>query len=132
MKNIAYVAGEGEGIDRRIVKAYNDIEPKGLKRFEVWVDQRNMSTNNGEISETEIKKQMHEEGLENLTTITTAFDGSVSLSGYTYGKKGDIYIGDIVSIMKTKWNNMYINARIIEAIESFDKNGKQIVLTFGL
>lgn len=132
LKNIAYVAGEGEGIDRRIVKAYNGIEPKGLKRFELWVDQRNMSTNNGEISEAEIKEQMLEEGLENLTTITTAFDGSVSLSGYTYGKNGDIYIGDIVSIMKTKWNNMYINARIIEVIESYDKNGKQTVLTFGL
>ncbi len=57
LKNLAYVAGEGEGIDRRIVKAYNGIEPKGLKRFELWVDQRNMSTNNGEISEAEIKEQ---------------------------------------------------------------------------
>ena len=135
LKNFAYVAGEGEGLNRKIVSSYNtQTVPKGLNRFEVWVDQRNMSTNDGEITEEEITSQMKEEGLENLTTITTGFDGNVTLGGYKYGKKengGDVFLGDIVTIRKNIWNNIYINARIIEAIESYDINGKTIVLTFG-
>lgn len=130
-KNFAYVAGEGEGLARRIVEAFNGNVPIGVDRHEVWVDQRNMSTNDGEISEAEIVSQMQEEGIENLTSITTAFEGSVSLSGYEYGKGKDVYLGDIVTIKKTKWNK-YINARIVEAIEAQDENGKTTILTFGI
>lgn len=136
VKNFAYVAGEGEGLNRKIVSAYNTLEaPKGIDRFEVWVDQRNLTSNDGDITEAELNSQMREEGLENLTTITTTFEGTVSLSGYKYGKPkdgGDIYLGDIVSIQKKNWNGLYINARIIEVIESYDINGKETVLTFGL
>lgn len=130
LKNLAYVAGEGEGLARKIVSAYNtEDEPKGIDRFEIWVDQRNMSSNDGNITEQELRNQMREEGIENLTTITQAFDGSISLNGYEYGK--DLFLGDIVSIKKRNWN-MFINARIIECIESYDVNGKTIILTFGI
>ena len=88
-----------------------------------------MSSNDGNITEQELRNQMREEGIENLTTITQAFDGSISLNGYEYGK--DLFLGDIVSIKKRNWN-MFINARIIECIESYDVNGKTIILTFGI
>lgn len=136
LKNFAYVAGEGEGLARKIVTSYNtDTEPTGADRNEKWVDKRDISSNDGEITESEIVAQMKEQGAEELTTITEAFDGSVSLSGYKYGKQengGDVYLGDIVSIEKKKWNGIYINARIIEVIESCDQNGEVITLTFGI
>lgn len=130
-KNLAYVAGEGEGLARKIVKAYKDDEPSGEDRFEIWVDQRNMSSNDGDITDEQLTTQMKEEGYENLTTITTVFDGEVALVNYSYGKNKDLYIGDIVSVQKKKWLDMYINTRVIEAIESEDNSGKTIVLTFG-
>lgn len=134
--NFAYVAGEGEGVDRKIISAFNTSEePVGAARREIWVDKRNVSSNNNDITETELENQMKEEGIESLTGISEAFTGEVSLSNYKYGKPekgGDFYIGDIVTIQKKKWNGLYINARIIEAIESENQSGKTVLLTFGI
>lgn len=134
-KNVAYVAGEGEGLDRKIVQAFTDKEPEGETRFEKWVDQRNMSSNGGKITDEELEEQMKEQGIEELASITEAFEGGVSLVGYKYGKEedgGDFFLGDIVTVQKNKWNGTSINARIVEVIESEDQNGKTTVLTFGI
>lgn len=129
--NFAYVAGEGEGLDRKIVGTTNLMEePAGEFRREIWVDQRNISSNNEDITEAELINQMKEEGNENLVGISEAFSGEISAQGYTYKK--DYFIGDIVTIQKSKWNDIYINARIIEVIESEDQEGKKITLTCGI
>lgn len=129
--NYAYVAGEGEGLDRRIVGTTNLAEePTGEFRREIWVDQRNISSNNEDISETELINQMKEEGNENLVGIREAFTGEISAQGYTYKK--DFFLGDVVTVQKTNWNNIYINARIIEVIESEDSEGKKVTLTCGI
>ena len=73
---------------------------------------------------------MKDEGLDNLTSITVAFAGEVILKGFEYKK--DFKLGDIVTIKKESWNGIYINARVIEVIESEDQNGKVITLTFGI
>lgn len=126
--NYAYVAGEGEGLDRKIVGTTNLLdEPVGEFRREVWVDQRNISSNNENVTEEELLNQMKEEGNESLVGISEAFSGEISPGGYVYKK--DYFIGDIVTIQKTAWNDIYINARIIEVIESEDENGKTTVLT---
>lgn len=130
IKNFAYVAGEGEGLDRKIVATYNtQTEPIGQDRFEIWVDQRNISSNNEEITVEELNNQMMEEGLENLTTLTEALDGNVLMYGYTYDE--DFTLGDIVQIYKSNWN-VGIAMRIIECIESVNSTGESIVLTFGI
>ena len=122
------VAGEGEGLDRKTIWASRQSNT-GLDRYELYHDQRNMSTNNGEITETEYNQQMTEEGLEQLTTITTAFDGTVYFDNIEYKK--DVNIGDIVVIENKRWG-VYINSRLIEVIESVDEAGVyNIVPTFG-
>lgn len=127
--NFAYVAGEGEGINRKIVSAYEGEEPSGYDRNEIWVDQRNMSSNEGEITDEELTEQMKEEGIENLVPITENLDGKLlNTTGYVYGK--DFFLGDIVTVQMKKWNGMYINARIVEVIESEDENGKTLTFTF--
>ena len=129
-KNFAYVAGEGEGLDRRIVLTYNTAEePTGEDRFETWVDQRNISSNNENITEDELINQMKEEGLENLSTIREAFEGGVQLRGYTY--REDFDLGDLVQLYKRTWG-IGVAMRIIECIESIDKTGTTVVLTFGI
>lgn len=122
------VAGEGEGLDRKTIWASRE-NLKGLARYELYHDQRNMSTNDGSISDAEYNQQMLEEGLEQITTITKAFDGTVYFDNIEYRK--DVNIGDIVVIENKRWG-IYINSRLIEVIESVDESGVySIVPTFG-
>lgn len=123
------VAGEGEGLDRKTLWVSKD-NPSGLDRYEMYLDQRNMSTNDGEITETEYQNQMKEEGMENITQITTAFEGTVYFDNVKY--KEDVNIGDVCVIENKKWG-ISINSRLIEVIESVDESGVyQVVPTFGV
>lgn len=138
LQNVFLIATEGEGLERKqLWGATNDNETEitDLDRNEVYVDQRNMSSNDEDITEEEYYAQMNAEGKNNLVSITQAFSGKVNLNNYVYGKPengGDFYLGDIVSIYKNKWG-VYINARIIEVIESQQSGGgKVITLTFGI
>lgn len=127
LKNVALVAGEGEGKARKTVSVGSGI---GLARYEIFVDARNLSTNEGEITEEEYNNALREKGLENLVTITQAFTGEVDLQqNYIYKK--DFFLGDIVTIENSKWG-IFINSRIIEVIESEDESGYTISLTFGI
>ena len=127
LKNVALVAGEGEGTARKTVVVGNGA---GLDRYEAFVDARNLSTNNGEISESEYNKALNEKGLENMVTITQAFTGEVDLE-QNYKYKKDFFLGDIVTIENSKWG-IFINSRIIEITESEDESGYKITPTFGI
>lgn len=123
------VAGEGEGLDRKMLWVSKDNNI-GLDRYELFQDQRNLSTNNGSVSDEEYKKQMQEEGLEQITTITQVFDGTVYFDNIKY--KSDVNLGDVVVIENKRWG-VHINSRLIEVIESVDESGiYQIVPTFGV
>lgn len=136
-KNVFLIATEGEGLERKkLWGATNDNETEitDLDRNEVYVDQRNMSSNEEDITEKEYYEQMNLEGKDNLTTITQAFSGKVMLNNYKYGKPengGDFFLGDIVTIKNSKWG-IYINARIVEVIENQTSEGRTLTLTFGI
>lgn len=130
VKNFAYIAGEGEGLNRRIVSSYNtESEPTGQDRFELWLDQRNISSNNEDITETELINQMKEEGLENLTFISEALSGNILLQGYKY--REDFDLGDIIQLYRRAWG-VGVPMRIIECLESKNNTGESIFLTFGI
>lgn len=123
------VAGEGEGLARKILWVTVD-DPEGLDRYEMYQDQRNMSTNQGDITDAEYFLQMQQTGLENITQITSAFEGKVYFDSIEYRK--DVNIGDVVSIENKKWG-IYINTRLIEVIESINEAGEyEISPTFGV
>lgn len=133
--NVFLIAGEGEGLDRKVLWGAsndNETEIEDLDRYEVYVDQRNLSSNEEDISDEEYNKQLKDEGKSNLVSISQAFSGKILLNNFIYGKPangGDVYLGDIVTIKN--WG-LSLNARIIEAIESQDEQGKVITLTFGI
>lgn len=127
LKNVALVAGEGEGTARKTVVVGSGA---GLDRYEVFVDARNLSTNNGEISANEYNQALNEKGLENIVTMTQAFTGEVDLE-QNYKYKKDFFLGDIVTIENSKWG-IFINSRIIEITESEDESGYKITPTFGI
>lgn len=125
-KNVALVLGEGEGKARASAAVGTAA---GLERYEIYVDARDISSNNGEISAAEYGNLLTERGKQRIAEqkTTTAFDGEVDAAGvYTYKK--DFDIGDIVQI-----ENEYgitAESRIVEMIENEDESGWRTVPTF--
>lgn len=123
------VAGEGEGTERRTLWVTRENK-SGLERYEHYQDQRNLSSNNGEISDAEYENQMREEGLESITTHTSAFEGQVYFDNIEYRK--DVFIGDVCVIENTRWG-IFINSRLVEVIESVSEDGSYTINpTFGV
>lgn len=124
--NVAIVAGEGEGTSRKKATVGSAT---GINRFEIWVDERNTSSNNGEITPTAYQELLEQAGAEKLaeTGITTEFSGEVLPdANFIYGV--DYFLGDTVQIE----NDYGISkaARITEIIESEDENGPTVIPTF--
>ena len=123
------VAGEGEGLDRKTAWA-SKATNSGLDRYELYVDARNASTNDGAISDDVYYAQLREEGLENITSVVQAFAGEVYLTNLKLGI--DFGIGDIVVIENARWG-VSANARLVEVIESVSEAGVYTVTpTFDL
>lgn len=123
------VAGEGEGLERKTVWASNGTNA-GLSRYEIYVDARNASTNNGEISDSVYYAQLREEGLEQITDVLQAFAGDVYLTNYELGQ--DFDVGDVVVVENKRWG-VSANARLVEVIESVSEAGVYTVTpTFDL
>ena len=123
------VAGEGEGLDRTTVWATKGNKT-GLNRYELYKDARNVRSNSGEIGPAYYERMLRMEGMESMTTYTRAFSGEVDFDNVKY--KEDINIGDLCVIQNTKWG-VYVNARLIEVIESIDESGKYTINpTFGV
>ena len=123
----ALVAGEGEGTARKTIAVSNNIS--GLKRREIYIDARDLSTNDGEISDADYYIKLSQRGEEKLNefAVATAFDGEIEpLSTYAY--KSDYNIGNIVTV-ENKYG-VISSPRIVEIIESWDENGYIIIPTF--
>ena len=118
-KNVAIVAGEGEGKAR---KRATIGEASGLLRRELYVDARDMSTNEGEISDADYTAQLEARGVEKLaeTQTTEVFGGEVDTVN-TFTLDVDYTVGDIVTV-----ENEYgirIDTRISAIPEYWDENG---------
>lgn len=129
-KNCGLAAGEGEGTARKTISVWNtSSEPTGLNRREIYIDARDMSTNEGEITENEYLSKLSQRGKENLNEFVAikSFQSEIE-TRMTYQYKTDYNLGDIVSIV----NEFGITStpRIIEIIESWDETGYTVVPTF--
>lgn len=118
-KNVAVVAGEGEGKAR---KRATIGEASGLLRRELYVDARDMSTNEGEISDADYTAQLEARGAEKLaeTRVSEAFSGEVDTVN-TFTLDVDYTVGDIVTV-----ENEYgirVDTRIGAIPEYWDENG---------
>lgn len=125
-KNVAIVAGEGEGINR---KTCTVGVARDLDRYELYVDARDVSTNDGEMTMFEYNRLLMGRGVEALaeTVTTESFTGSVAPSR-NYVLNEDYFLGDVVQVI----NEYGISAtpRIIEIIDSEDDTGRTVIPTF--
>lgn len=125
-KNVAVVAGEGEGNAR---KRAIIGDASGLMRRELYVDARDMSTNAGEITAEDYAAQLEARGLEKLAETQTeeAFSGEVDTMN-TFILDVDYTVGDIVTV-----ENEYgirADSRIISVSECWDESGYSVSNTF--
>lgn len=118
-KNVAVVAGQGEGVDRTI-EIVEQNDPEGLDRIEFFRDAR----------------QTEDEGLSgvgqrelNARSIEQYMEGQVlEQSPFIYEEHFNL--GDIVTIQNKDWG-ITMDTRIIGATEIYDDDGFRLMLTFG-
>lgn len=125
-KNVAIVAGEGEGKARKRA-TYGSAS--GIARREIFVDARDLSTNEGEISADDYMAQLVARGAEKVAehSLSESFDGEMG-SANTFILDEDYTLGDIVTA-----ENEYLirkNVRISAIMETWDADGYTIIPSF--
>lgn len=132
-RNVAYVGGQGEGVDRRIVEVG---EADGLDRLEIFVDARDISEQTDDDPpqprpESEIIADLISRGQQYLAEYAAVFtlEGQVlTHSPFQYEKDWDL--GDVVTVQNPSWG-VIRNARITEVKEIYEPGGFNLLVTFG-
>lgn len=129
-KTVALVAGEGEGADRRRRVVSRTVDQSGLRRRELFVDARDVSSNDGEITEAEYNAQLDNRGITTLSeaSIVRSMEGQIE-PGQMYTYKEDYYLGDFVTTVNKY--GMQVDAQVLEVVEVWDENGYTCTPTFG-
>lgn len=128
LKTAALVAGEGEGMARRrgtvTIAAENPIF-----RRELYVDARDISSNNGAILPDDYAELLSARGAQKLNEcpFLRAFEGEIEPQT-TFRYKTDYDLGDIVTISNGYGATM--QQRITEIIECWDDTGYTVAPTF--
>lgn len=126
IKNVALVAGEGEGVDRKRCVVGSG---SGLGRYELYVDARDVSSQVEEGETIDYDAVLSARGEEALAEygMVESFEGEVE-PNYSYKYGVDYCLGDIVQVVNEY--GVSSSARITEVIETFDQDGYSIIPTF--
>jgi len=128
-KSVALVAGEGEGSARKRTTISRSTDQTGLHRRELFIDARDISSNDGEITETEYMAQLSERGRTDLAaaSVVESMDGSVESTQYVYRK--DYGLGDTVTVINKY--GIQADTQLLEIVEALDETGYTCTPTFG-
>lgn len=127
-KTVAYVLGEGEGSDRKVVVVGDDTL-QGYERKELYVDARDLSSDG--LTDEEYEAALRQRGLEKLEENKTSksFEcDTIALGNFNY--RTDYDLGDIVTVKRTNWN-VATESRITEVMEIYEHDVMKVVLTLG-
>ncbi|MGE7216581.1 siphovirus ReqiPepy6 Gp37-like family protein [Priestia koreensis] len=130
-KNMALVAGKGEGIEQKFVEVNELIA--GFERYEVFVDAKDVTDqqDNQPISDEEYKNILKEKGNSRLseTTVISTFESGVSITSNLVYKQ-DFDLGDVVTIQNERWG-VQLNTRITGIEEVYETDTRDIKVNFG-
>jgi Siphovirus ReqiPepy6 Gp37-like protein len=132
-KNTAYVAGQGEGTERRVLQVGNNT---GLNRYEIIVDARDVAEQTEDDPpvnrpEADIINDLTLRGQQQLNDFIQEqyLEGQVlTKSRLIYEKDYDL--GDIVTLQNRDWN-ITMDIRLTEVKEIYEQNGFRVEGTFG-
>ncbi|MFD2704089.1 siphovirus ReqiPepy6 Gp37-like family protein [Salibacterium lacus] len=114
-KTFAYVAGQGEGVDRQMVEYYlADDEPAGFDRRELFVDARDTDSDLDQRGRTKLKETEEEDIFE------TEVD---PFGSFQYRRDWDL--GDIVTMRNRRWGIQ--KAVRIVAVKTVIQDDKEII-----
>lgn len=131
-KNYAIVAGQGEGVERRII----DVgEASGFERHELFVDARDVEEETDDdppqpIPISQIEERLRNRGKQKLTE----HEQEIYMEGQALSKSRLVYevdynLGDVVTLQNKGWG-VTMDARITEVKEIYEVGGKKVELTF--
>lgn len=126
-KNVGLVAGEGEGSARKTTIVGN-ATISGLDRREIFIE-AHVSSNNGDISQTDYLAQLETRGNEVLAEHTPiyTFEAETEPNGiFKHGR--DYSVGDIVQLVNEY--GIKVRARITEIVISHNTEGVSLIPTF--
>ncbi|WP_026908960.1 siphovirus ReqiPepy6 Gp37-like family protein [Paucisalibacillus globulus] len=120
-RNVGYVGGQGEGVEREIIEL-GDAE--GFERYETFIDARDI----------EDSSQLPERGQQKLNEMKNEmfFESQImspnGVEPFVYEK--DYFLGDIVTIMNREWG-FIVDRRIAEITEIYEAGGFRLDAVFG-
>lgn len=124
-KNSVYVAGQGEGVERRVIEVGSS---SGLERHELFVDARDVEEENR--TPQDITNDLIARGSQSLLDYGQEqfMEGKVvKKSPFIYRRDYDL--GDIVTIRNDDWG-ITMNSRITVIRQSYSANGEEVELVF--
>lgn len=119
---MAYIGGEGEGTARTVAQFVKDFDMKGLSRREIWIDARDVSSNDGEISQSAYVYLLVQRAAQKLTEheVTQTFGGTLpDTSPYIYGT--DYTLGDTVYVQNRY--GVKASAQVVSFTTTIDSSG---------
>lgn len=134
-RSTAYVAGEGEGPERTVLKVNDNYS--GLDRRELFIDARDLQSNfkdeNGNevsIPEAEYLAILQERGLNKLSEYQRirTFESDIDNSQFKFGE--DYYLGDKVTTRNDELG-IITHARVVVAREKYNRKGYELKIEFG-
>lgn len=131
-KNMAYVAGQGEGVERRVVQLHDNIT--GINRHELFIDARDIAETDDDeqpLPEQQIIKALTDRGKQQLQEFLQEqyLEGQIlTQSSFKYEK--DFDLGDIVTVQNKDWG-VTLDTRITEVTEVYESSGFQLEAVFG-
>lgn len=132
-RNVAIVAGEDSGTERKIVQV-GLMSASGVDRREVFIDARDVQseTDTGIATEAQYSSMLSERGLSKLEDYKSSetFDATLRSydSSYEYGV--DFNLGDIVTVYDGRIR-VRVNAIVYSTVLEYSSSGKRRGFTFG-
>ena len=126
-RNVAVVAGEGEGTDRTVYTA-GETASADVDRYELYVDARDLSktTDDGELTPTQYRDILITRGNETLAETGLIYSANTEVNSTIYTNGIEYGIGSLVSVRTEAFN---AKALVTQITEIFDTSGYSIFPT---
>ena len=133
-RNVAIVAGQGEGVERRVIEVG---QTAGLDRYELFVDARDVSEETDDEEPVQrpiadIERDLRNRGNQQLAEMSQEIylEGQI-LTGGPFKYEKDWSLGDIPTLQNKDWGTT-LDSRITEVTEVYEREtGMQLSVVFG-
>lgn len=132
--NMAYVAGEGENVDRIVEKAGNTTA-SGMDRYELYVDARDLqkeAPDEPPLTDDEYRAVLITRGLEKLGEcgVEEVYEATIDIINTQYEYGVDYELGDLVTV-KDSTIDLEMSARVTQIQVTSLGDRSLIDVTFG-